>query len=160
MQHALLVAGRQSIRPRLPLLTSLALARYASKSAGNSKRQRGKQAKDEVEVQPKGSKQKGVQTLDQLVPGSQQVLSGDALAEYKKTEEKMDATIQFYRKEVSSLESLAVGRVTPDVLKPVRVSLPDSDPDAPPLKLHEVATVGVRDGTNLIVTVFDESVCV
>lgn len=97
-------------------------------------------------------------TVDQLVPGSQQILSGDALAEYKKTEEKMDATVHFFKKEVSSLESLAVGRVTPDVLKPVRVSLPDSEADVPPVKLHEIATVGVRDGTTLIVTVFDESV--
>ena len=169
MQAALRAVGRQSLslgsqrRLLIPTPASTSFVRYASKLSknGNSKRQKGKQqVEDEVETRPKGSnKGKGVMTLDQLVPGSQQVLDGEALVELKKTEEKMDTTVQYYRKEVSSLEALAVGRVTPDILKPVRVSLPDAGPDAPPVKLHEIATVGVRDGTNLIITVFEESVC-
>ena len=61
---------------------------------------------------------------------------------------------QKYEEEVAALEVRASGRVTPAVLAPVRVSLPDKGG----VRLEEVATVGVRDGTMLVVTVFEEQV--
>ncbi|KAG2151183.1 ribosome recycling factor-domain-containing protein [Suillus bovinus] len=100
------------------------------------------------------SKSKAKSTAD-LVPGSKQALTSEAARlEYGKSEAKMSAAVEWYRKEVASLETRASGRVTPALLSPVRVELPGKGKDL--LKLEELATVGVRDGSTLIITVFEE----
>ncbi|KAL0958417.1 hypothetical protein HGRIS_000558 [Hohenbuehelia grisea] len=89
-----------------------------------------------------------------LVPGSQQPLtSGPAREEYTRAEEKMHAAVEWFRKEAAAVESRGTGRVTPAVLDPVRVTLPDTNAS---VKLDQVATVGVREGNNLLVTLFEE----
>lgn len=91
-----------------------------------------------------------------LVPGSKQPITDEAArAEYAKCDEKMKAAVEWYRKECAGVESRATGRVTAAVLDPVRVKLPNSDKE---LRLEEVATVGVRDGSTLLITIFDENV--
>jgi ribosome recycling factor len=67
----------------------------------------------------------------------------------------MHAAVDWYRKECAGVESRATGRVTPEVLDAVRVRLPGSDKE---LHLNEVATVGVRDGSTLLITIFEEDV--
>jgi ribosome recycling factor len=90
----------------------------------------------------------------QLVPGSQQPITDEAaLAEYKKAEATMTSAVDWFRKECQGLETRASGRVTPALLSPVRVKLKDRD-----YKLEEIATVGVRDNSILLVTIFDEKV--
>ena len=59
------------------------------------------------------------------------------------------------RREFAAMEMRASGRVTPDVLSPVRVQLPGAKEA---VKLDAVSTVGVREGNTLIVTVFEEQV--
>ncbi|KAJ7275099.1 ribosome recycling factor domain-containing protein [Mycena rebaudengoi] len=89
-----------------------------------------------------------------LVPGSKQPITDEAArAEYAKAEEKMKAAVEWYRKDCAAIESRATGRVTPAVLDSVRVVLPDGDRE---YRLEEVATVGVRDGATLLITLFDE----
>ncbi|KAK7451056.1 hypothetical protein VKT23_012731 [Stygiomarasmius scandens] len=89
-----------------------------------------------------------------LIPGSQQPITDEAAREeYKKCEEKMKAAIDWFRKECASVETRASGRVTPALLAPVKVRLPDVDQH---FRLEEVATVGVKDGSLLLVTVFEE----
>ncbi|KAI3615389.1 ribosome recycling factor [Moniliophthora roreri] len=89
-----------------------------------------------------------------LVPGSQQPITDEAAREeYKKCEEKMKTAVDWFRKECGTIQARASGRITPAVLSPVRVRLPRDDHQ---YKLEEVATVGVRDGNMLMVTVFDE----
>ncbi|KAG6335343.1 hypothetical protein ID866_3754 [Astraeus odoratus] len=96
-----------------------------------------------------------VKSTAALVPGSQQLLtSEDARLEYKKAETKMSSVVEWYRREVASFETRASGRVTPALLSPVRVEAYGKGSD--PVKLEEVATVGVKDGSMLLVTVFDE----
>ncbi|EMD34806.1 hypothetical protein CERSUDRAFT_54801 [Gelatoporia subvermispora B] len=69
----------------------------------------------------------------------------------------MQAYVDKFRKDVATLEQRANGRVTPAMLSPVRVAVPEYESaDGRGVKLEEVATVGVRDGTTLIVTVFEE----
>lgn len=93
---------------------------------------------------------------DALVPGSQQKAAG---AEYARAEEKMKGAVDRFRKEVATLEVRASGRVTPAILAPVRVTVPENKGgDGLPRRLDELATVGVREGTTLLVTVFDEHV--
>lgn len=93
----------------------------------------------------------------ELVPGSQQPLTTEeARSEYKKTQTKMLSTVEWYRKEVAAFEMRANGRVTPALLAPIRIEAQGKDSE--PLKLEEVATVGVKDGSMLVVTVFDENV--
>ena len=98
---------------------------------------------------------KGVAT-DELVPASQRVVSS---AEYRATEAKMQAATEWFRKEAAALETRATGRVTPAVLAPVRVRAGAAGEAAGKgVRLEEVATVGVREGTTLLVTVFEEHV--
>ncbi|KAG1871506.1 ribosome recycling factor domain-containing protein [Suillus subluteus] len=100
------------------------------------------------------SKSKAKSTAD-LVPGSKQALTSEvARLEYGKSEAKMNAAVEWYRKEVAGLETRASGRVTPPLLSPVRIELPGKGKDL--VKLEEVATIGVRDGSTLIITVFEE----
>ncbi|KAH7882811.1 ribosome recycling factor [Phlebopus sp. FC_14] len=100
------------------------------------------------------SKSKVKSTAD-FIPGSQQVLtSEDARLEYSKAETRMSATVEWYRKEVATFETRASGRVSPALLTPVRVEVHGKS--GVPVKLEEVATVGVKDGSLLIITVFDE----
>ena len=111
-----------------------------------------------------------------LTPGSQQTLTNPAaLEEFARADAKMASCVEWLRREVSQLEARASGRVTPQLLAPVRVSSAVSVSAGPSAsatahassseakksagaRLEELATVGVRDGTTLIVTVFDPQV--
>ncbi|KAH7924690.1 ribosome recycling factor [Leucogyrophana mollusca] len=107
-----------------------------------------------VHARTYASKHKAKSTAN-LIPGSKQALTSEpARLEYGKAEAKMGAAVEWYRKEVAALETRASGRVTPALLAPVRVELPGKDKEF--VKLEEVATVGVRDGSTLIITVFEE----
>ncbi|EIN08786.1 ribosome recycling factor [Punctularia strigosozonata HHB-11173 SS5] len=88
-----------------------------------------------------------------LIPASQKAVSDAAQAEYDKCKERMDAAIQWFRKECATLEGRATGRVTPALLAPIRVKIPGVGEG---LKMEEVATVGVKDGSMLVVTLFEE----
>src|ERR1700676_3692394 len=101
------------------------------------------------------SKSKAIKSTATLIPGSQQKLTDDAaIEEYEKAEKKMQSAVEWYRKEVAGLETRASGRVTPALLAPVRVELPDSKGEL--FRLEDVATIGVREGSMLVVTVFEE----
>ncbi|KIK91293.1 hypothetical protein PAXRUDRAFT_35002 [Paxillus rubicundulus Ve08.2h10] len=101
------------------------------------------------------SKSKAKSTVS-FVPGSQQLLvSEEARVEYSKAESKMAAAVEWYRKEVAAFETRASGRITPALLAPVRVEGYGKGSET--VKLEEVATVGIKDGSLLIVTVFDEN---
>jgi ribosome recycling factor len=92
-----------------------------------------------------------------FVPGSQVVSLDPAVVSlHGATDVKMQAAVDWYRKEVAGYETRAAGRVTPALLAPVRVVLPGKGGES--VKLEEVATVGVREGTTLLVTVFEEAV--
>ncbi|KAF7974854.1 hypothetical protein HWV62_11093 [Athelia sp. TMB] len=123
-----------SSRTRLPLLATSSITShrtYASKSKDKGK----------------------AKSTATLVPGSQQKLTDPAaIEEYGKAEQKMTAAVAWYAKEVAQLETRASGRVTPALLAPVRVTL-----EGAPFRLEDVATVGVREGSTLIVTVFEEN---
>ncbi|KAG8216569.1 ribosome recycling factor domain-containing protein [Butyriboletus roseoflavus] len=64
----------------------------------------------------------------------------------------MASAVDWFRKEVAAFETRASGRITPALLSPVRVETRRGQA----VKLEEVATVGIKDGSVLIVTVFDE----
>ncbi|KAJ7437383.1 ribosome recycling factor domain-containing protein [Mycena galericulata] len=97
---------------------------------------------------------KKIKSTADLIPGSKQPITDEAArAEYAKADEKMRTAVEWYRKECAAVESRATGRVTPAVLDPVRVKLPISDRE---FRLDEVATVGVRDGSTLLITIFEE----
>lgn len=65
----------------------------------------------------------------------------------------MKMAVDWFRKECQGFETRASGRVTPALLSPVRVKLDEKE-----YRLEEVATVGVRDGSILMVTLFEEKV--
>jgi len=91
-----------------------------------------------------------------LVPGSEQPLSGEDLKEYNVADSKMQLAVDWFRKECATYEGRGSGRVAPALLLPVRVELPGGkDPDIVPLT--DVAMVGVREGTTLIVTAMQDS---
>ncbi|KAJ7660053.1 hypothetical protein B0H17DRAFT_1145092 [Mycena rosella] len=79
-----------------------------------------------------------IKSIADLVPSSKQPIMDDAArAEYI----------------ANTSNNRATSRVTPAVLDPVRVKLPDSDRE---FRLDEVATVSVRDGSTLLITIFEE----
>ena len=67
----------------------------------------------------------------------------------------MKTAVDWFKKECAGFETRASGRVTPAVLSPVRVKLPGEDKE---YRLEELATVGVREGSTLLVTLFEEGV--
>ena len=91
-----------------------------------------------------------------IVPGSKQKITDEAaLKEYEKAENTMKTAVEWFRKECAGYETRASGRVTPAILSPVRVKLPDDPTEHP---LEALATVGVREGTTLLIRLFDEHV--
>lgn len=93
---------------------------------------------------------------DKIVPHSKQPITDEAAQqEYEKAETAMKTAVDWFRKECAASETRAAGRVTPAMLSPVRVKLPDNPK---PLKLEELATVGVREGSTLLITLFYEDV--
>ncbi|KAH9852476.1 ribosome recycling factor domain-containing protein [Lenzites betulinus] len=120
-----------------------------SKEKGKDKEKENEREREAVFSSSKRSK--GA-TADDLIPASQRIVSSE---EYKKAEGKMQTALEWYRKEVAVLETRATGRVTPALLAPVRVKVPGaSHPRG--VRLEEVATIGVKEGTTLLVTVFEE----
>ncbi|KAG6873368.1 hypothetical protein C0995_016477 [Termitomyces sp. Mi166 len=109
-----------------------------------------------VVIRTYASAKKQAKSTSNLVPGSRQPIT-DAAAqeEYAKAESTMKIAVEWYRKECATLESRASGRITPALLSPVRVKLPDVDSQ---MRLEEVATVGVREGSTLLVTPYEEDV--
>ncbi|KAF8804470.1 ribosome recycling factor [Phlegmacium glaucopus] len=96
-----------------------------------------------------------VKSTATFIPGSKQPITDPAAREeYAKTEESMRVAVDWFRKECAASEAQALGRVTPALLSPVRVKVPGTTPKS--FQLEELATVGVREGTTLLVTLFDE----
>ena len=134
-----------------PSATSTTSIRYASS------RPKGKDKASKTGDHPtKESKPKEkLKSTASLIPGSQQPIVDEAAREeYAKAESTMRTSVEWFRKECTEAGSRANGRTTPALLKPVRVK---TGADGS-VELDRVATVGVRDGTTLIVTVFDEAV--
>ena len=78
-----------------------------------------------------------------------------ARQEYAKCEATMQASIDFFRKDCAASENRALGRITPALLSPVKVKLPDNPKG---VKLEELATVGIREGSTLLITLYNEHV--
>ncbi|KAF9788585.1 ribosome recycling factor [Thelephora terrestris] len=127
---------------------------YSSKVKKQSSKDQSKAAKAQLKSSKFDGEKHGTVTTNQLLPGSQLRIYESALAEYQKCEEKMMAAVDWYRKEVTKLEARVSGRVTPEILAPVFVKIPGRPKG---VKIEEVATVGVKDGSVLIVTVFEDS---
>jgi len=64
----------------------------------------------------------------------------------------MSSSIEWLRKEVAGLTARGIGYITPALLDPVRVIIGNGPKE---LRLEEVATVGIREGTNIIITLFE-----
>jgi hypothetical protein len=152
---------------------------YASKKAKHGQKKVNNNNTDETEstlhTHASSSSKRAARapiTTESLTPGSQQTITDPtAREEFGRADAKMSSRVEWLRREVSQLEARASGRVTPQLLAPVRVSVsvgPASGASASAssaseakkekARLEEVATVGVRDGTTLIVTVFDPQV--
>jgi ribosome recycling factor len=69
-------------------------------------------------------------------------------------EVRMKKILEIFRKDAKDMEFRASGRINSDLLSPVRIPMEDGKL----VKLEDVATVGVRDGTALVITVFDDTV--
>ena len=155
-RQRVLLAPKTSV-PSTPTL--LYTRGYASKSKKSSS---SKDLPKETRAQLKSSKfdgqKHGTVTTDQLLPGSQLRISESALDEYQKCEERMIATAEWYRKEVAKMENRASGRVTPEILAPVLVKIPGRGANG--VRIEEVATIGVKDRSVLIVTAFEDSVSI
>jgi hypothetical protein len=165
-RHSLRLSITQATAYRPTALTaSPIIPRRRAYAAKRAKSKHGRDAES-----PHGSKRVPIAT-ESLTPGSQQALTDPAARdEFARTDAKMAACVERLRREVAQLEARASGRVTPQLLAPVRVSVAPSSSSSSAsaagkgasvstkVRLEEVATVGVRDGSTLIVTVFEPQV--
>ncbi|KAJ8469095.1 hypothetical protein ONZ45_g17010 [Pleurotus djamor] len=95
-----------------------------------------------------------VKSTASFVPGSKQPFTDElAIEEYAKADEKMKGATDWFKKECAGVETRASGRITPAILDPVRVSLPDTKTS---VRLDHIATVGVREGSTLLITLFED----
>ncbi|KAI9444263.1 ribosome recycling factor [Lactarius indigo] len=135
-------------------VTNLVQRAYASKKAKHG---------SNVERATASGSKRGPITTTSLTPGSQQVLSDPAeREEHARASAAMASSVEWFRREVAQLETRASGRVTPQLLDPVRVLLSPAKHEGgetsvlpSKVRLEELATVGVRDGSSLVVTVFE-----
>lgn len=149
---------RRSLTPRW---TSPALARAFTLSHPVQKPPKGKKNKSEPEPEPEPEvdrsmrkSKSGKQAVEPIIPGSQQLFSDPAdRLEHARAQEKMSATVDWFRRECATAETRANGRVTPRILDSVRVKTLNGD-----VKLEEIATVGVKEGSTLLITMFEEIV--
>jgi ribosome recycling factor len=139
LRNARIAATNSALRSSVSVLRSSASLKALSRQP-----QRGYASKNKVKA------------TSTIVPGSKQPIT-DAAAqqEYDKAETAMKTSVDWFRKECAASETRAAGRVTPALLAPVRVKLPDNPKT---MKLEELATVGVREGSTLLITLFDEHV--
>ena len=154
-RQRILLASTASI---LPAFTVLHTRGYASKSGKHSSKDQTKATKARLKSSQFDGEKHGTVTTDQLLPGSQLRISDSALDEYRKCEERMVAAVEWYKKEVARMEGRVSGRVTPEILAPVSVKIPGRGSSG--VRIEEVATVGVKEGTVLLVTAFEDSVSI
>jgi ribosome recycling factor len=151
LRQALARSAVQITRQTQTTVPILSLRTYASKSKSKPKQLVSSQPDEPVTT--KGSHGN---TTSNLIPASQRILTDEtAQAEYDKASTKMTASVDWLRKEIAGLEARGIGRVTPAILDSVRVVLPDNPKE---LQLEDVATVGVREGTNLVLTLYEDEV--
>ena len=116
-----------------------------------AKPKRGKVDEDEEDALVRklkgGSNQK-------LVPTSQNAHGDEFQEEKRSLDEKMAASVRWFKAQVALTETRTSGRATPTMLDSVRVELPD----LPSQKLAEVATVGVKDLSTLFITAYESEV--
>ncbi|KAG8820112.1 hypothetical protein FRC17_010246 [Serendipita sp. 399] len=138
---------------------------YAKKKNNNKdedefhhlKPKRGKQHKpDEIVVEQNNITDPSLK----FVPSSLLPHGADYDREEKAADEKMNSSIRWFKEQVRNVETRSTGRVVPDILDGVKVSIP-MDPDNKSsgnmeVGLKEIATVGVKHGNTLVVTVFEE----
>lgn len=167
------IAQTQTITRPTPLPSLLSSTTTAPQRAyaSNKKAKYGQKGNDEstLHTDVPSKRARAPIATTSLTPGSQQTLTNPtAREEFARADAKMAGCVEWLRREVSQLEARASGRVTPQLLAPVRVSVVSMGPSAPSVsseakkgaRLEELATVGVRDGTTLVVTVFDLQVSV
>ena len=115
-----------------------------------AKSKRGKVDEDEGDAlvrKLKGGSQK-------LVPTSQNAHGDEFQEEKRSLDEKMAASVRWFKAQVVLTETRTSGRATPTMLDSVRVELPD----VPSQKLADVATVGVKDLSTLFITAYEAEV--
>ncbi|KAB5589034.1 Ribosome-recycling factor [Ceratobasidium theobromae] len=98
---------------------------------------------------PRGSK--GRKSMHEDISPTAALEEEDVINEASR---KMNATFEWFKRELAQMESRVSGRVVPSLLDPVRVYLKRDANTA--IRLDQVATVGVRDGNVLVITLFDE----
>ena len=96
-----------------------------------------------------------VKSTSTLVPGSKQPITDPAAQqEYDRADKAMSASVSWFKKECAALETRASGYARPGMISSVRVKIPEQ----PDMRLEELATIGVREGTTFLVTLYDSQV--
>jgi ribosome recycling factor len=93
-----------------------------------------------------------------FVPSSSMPHGAEYDKEEKSADEKMNASLKWLKEQSRNVEVRSSGRVVPDVLDGVKVPMDDGSGGEFEASLKEVATIGVKNGNVLVVTVFDEHV--
>lgn len=94
---------------------------------------------------------------NRFVPTSQNAFGETYQTERKDADDRMTASVNWFKAQATAVETRSSGRVTPDILDGIRVNLGQEGMES--VKLVDIATVGVKNGNTIVVTVFDQEVC-
>lgn len=125
---------------------------YASKNKNNKN--------TNTNTNPAPTKGSHATTTKNFIPASERTFLDEAIqSEYDKTSERMTSTVEWFRKEVAATIARGTGHVSTSILDGVRVLWKaEVHENEREMRLNEVATVGVRDGNCILVTLHDDEV--
>ncbi|KAG8824659.1 hypothetical protein FRC18_010476 [Serendipita sp. 400] len=157
----------QNLRATLPISNQrisshLQIRLYAKKKDREEddfhhlKAKRGKHKPDEIVVEQNNITDPSLK----FVPGSLMPHGADYDKEEKAADERMQSSIRWFREQARNVETRSSGRVVPDILDGIKVTIA-MDPENKSagnmeVGLKDIATVGVKHGNTLVVSVFEE----
>lgn len=120
------------------------------------KRARAEDVEDEPSNGGRGGKgKKGGNSSSKSASTSAEEESVDWPTLLDTSEQKMTGSLEHFTKELAALENRASGRVNASLFDAVRVPSLDGSVR---YRLGEVGTVGVKEGSTIVITLFDEKV--
>lgn len=146
-----------------PAFRSLQLRHYAKrkdKDEDNNKPSKSKKGKHNTEDEVVHSRNNINDPSLRFVPTSALPYGAEYDVEKRAADEKFQSSLKWLKEQARGVEIRSSGRVVPDILDGIRVSIEseESGENSFEVGLKEVATVGVKNGNVLVVTVFEEQV--
>jgi ribosome recycling factor len=141
-------------------LQSRYYAKRKDKDEDNNKPSKSKKAKHNAEDEIVHSRNNINDPSLKFVPSSALPYGAEYDVEKRSADEKFQSSLKWLKEQARGVEIRSSGRVVPDILDGVKVMIESEEGGQNDFEvgLKEIATVGVKNGNVLVVTVFEEQV--